>query len=34
MRSLGITQQASIKRKPESNGLIESTNGKFKADYI
>lgn len=34
MRSLEITLQASIKRKPESNGMIESTNGKFKADYI
>ena len=34
MRSLGITLQASIKRRPESNGMIESTNGHLKADYF
>ncbi len=34
MRSLGITLQASIKRRPDSNGVIESTNGHLKADYF
>ena len=34
VRPLGITLQVSIKQRPESNGMIESTNGKFKADYI
>ena len=34
MRAIGITLQASIKRRPESNGMIESTNGHLKADYF
>ncbi len=34
MRLLGITLQANIKRRPEQNGMIESTNGHLKADYF
>lgn len=33
-RAIGISLEASIKRRPKSNGMIESTIGHLKGDYL